>query len=168
MRGCVGKTKRYVRKCPQKLGFSLIEVALFASIISISVIGASGYRYFSAMSIRDSEEQMRAGRTGQLLLESWRGVRGISSYDPLSDTGLGVTIIEASEEIAPDAPLNFITLGCYKVTEAGVDYYITLSYFDIDSRLRILNSKMSWAVDRNGDNQAGVGKTFDLTSMINR
>ncbi len=147
----------------------MVEIAIFVVVLTIAVIGASGYRYFSTLSIRKSDTEITAGRTATLLVESWKGVRGISTYDPLTDTGLGLTISAASDDLTPEPPVSFNSLGTYRVNEDNQDYYVTLSYYDVDSRLRVLNARLAWTLspDLPAD-AAQLNKSFSLSALVTR
>lgn len=148
---------------------SIIEVMVFVVCLSVAVIGASGYRYFSTLHIRKSDIEITAGQTALLLCESWRGVGGIQTYDPLNDTGLGINITNASELLAPEPPLNFTSLGNYQVVADNHTYYVTLSYFDIDSYLSVLNVKTQWPRSERAVNEnTGVNKSLSLSALVTR
>ena len=117
-----------------KRGISIIEIMIFIAVLTIAVIGTSGYRYFAAMDIRRSDNEITAGRIAMHLCESWKGIGGgDSAYNPINDSnssGIG-TITAASSTLAPEKPLTFTLLkdgGYYKVVSDDRTYYVTMSY----------------------------------------
>lgn len=56
-------------------GFSLIEVMVAILILSIAVIGTSGYRYYTALDARKADMQATAARVALMLCESWGGLK---------------------------------------------------------------------------------------------
>ena len=131
--------------------FSLVEVMLATLILSIAVIGASGYRYYAAMDARKAAMQGTAARIALLLSESWRGVNGSENYDPtahLSD----LTIVQSTESefsmshsIAASAvSTGFTPLGLYMVSLNDVNYRVVMSWKDLSTGLRALNIVVAW------------------------
>jgi len=161
---------------------SIIEVMIFIVVLSIAVIGTSGYRYFAAMDIRRSDNEITAGRIASHLCESWKGVGGGSSaYNPINDSdssGIG-TIAAASSTLAPQKPDTFTLLtngGHYKV-EAFSDndkvartYYVTMSYHSISTaieNLETLNVIVSWPASGNSSNDdAAASKSLNLSELV--
>jgi hypothetical protein len=163
-------TSRYAenrtRHC--RSGFSLIEVALFGSILAIAVIGTSGYRYFSALSITKSEKEMVAAQTAQLVIESWRGVKGVVTYNPVNDAGLGLNIDYVANGQSPAPPLDFLVIGRYRIITQQKTFYMTLSYHTVDAQLRILNSKIGWSISDEAGEEATIDKVYSITALVNR
>jgi hypothetical protein len=156
---------RCLKGLTMKKGFSFIEVIIFIAIISIAVIGTSGYRYFSALDIRRSDNEITAGRIASLLCESWKGIGGgDSSYDPTTDLGTGLYITPASSALAPQAPENFTLLnngGYYQIISIsdGGTYYTTMCYNIVDTNngnLETLNVIINWS--SNPSNQSVTDK----------
>lgn len=73
-------------------GISLIEAMNAILILSIAVIGAPAYRYCSTLDSRKAEAYITAARFGHLLCESWRGLGGNNTYDPVDHLSSGLTI----------------------------------------------------------------------------
>jgi hypothetical protein len=124
---------------------------IFIAVMSIAVIGTSGYRYFSTMDIRRSDNEINAGRIASQLCESWKGIGGGSStYNPITDTGIGLNITAASSTLAPQEPSGFTLLqngGYYKVISEGRTYYAAMSYHIVNSasgNLETLNVIVNW------------------------
>jgi len=162
-------SKTRIGKCPVRAGLSIVGVMVFAAVVSIAIIGTSGYRYFSSIEIRKSDTGITAGNVAQMLCESWRGVRGDENYDPTADTGLGLTI--ASCSTGPEPPPGFTLLRNekYKVISENHSFYVTMSYYDIDNGLRALNVKTAWNQRDIPDNNLVItDKTLSLTSSVIR
>jgi hypothetical protein len=126
-----------------KRGISIIEIMIFIVVLSIAVIGTSGYRYFATMDIRRSDNEIAAGRIAEQLVQSWKGIGGgSSSYSPLpktldpnGDSGIGLTITASTSTLAPAKPSTFTLLqngGYYKIVSDDQNiYYATMSYHAI-------------------------------------
>jgi hypothetical protein len=153
-----------VKKNWYRSGISLTEAMHAAAILSITLIGISGYRYCSMMDTRKADAYIASARIGYLLSESWRGMQGYEGYDPVARLGAGTTIT-ASE--GPNAPEGFTVLGNYKIVLNDITLYATLSWKDISSSLRALNTTIAWAQrthDQNSLNDAD--KSFELTTYV--
>ncbi len=101
-----------VKKTWYRPGISLIETMNSIAILSITLIGVSGYRYCSTLDTRKADAYIASARIGYLLSESWRGMQGYEAYDPVARLGAGMTIT-ASE--GPAAPEGYTVLGSYKI-----------------------------------------------------
>ena len=131
----------------------MIEAMIFIAILAIAVFGASGYRYFSTLDIRRSDNEITAGRIASQLCESWKGVGGgDSNYSPVNDTGIGLNISTTSSALAIPPPANFTLIqngGYYKIiSDNNSIYYATMSYRTISSangNLETLNVIISWS-----------------------
>lgn len=144
-------------------GVSLIEVMTAMLILTIAVLGAMAYRYYSALDARKADIQITASRLGSLLCESWRGVKGAETYDPITYFGSDLAIDTVYE--GPDIPADFGLLGIYKVAAGGIDYYAVLSWRSVSPGLRALNITVAWNPQGSG---AGIfwlpDKSFRLTT----
>jgi len=156
-----------------KRGFSIIEIMVFVACILISVIGASGYRYLTTIEIRKSDQALIAGRTAEVLLQSWKGVGGVNSYNPLNDTGLTnfeLDIGVSTSTNSPTYPTNFILLGYYKVNVDNDEftYYVTMSYFDvIVGKMRVLNTGVQWLSNQGQTHQtAKTNKVMSMSTLV--
>jgi type II secretory pathway pseudopilin PulG len=134
-----------------RLGFTLTEVMISILIVMILVTGAMGYQYASTRDVKVSEVQAAAARIGMLLLESWKGQQGDTSFDPVDVFNSEMTI--QTSATGPDVPDNaagapLIKLGSYEIILNNIHYYVTLSY-DTESTLEpmLLNAVISWRRD---------------------
>ena len=124
-------------------GTTLVEVMYAAVVLSIAVLGASGYRYHSSLNARWANQQITAGRIGQLFCANWGGVGGNETYDPMAHMGSELTI----EVLGPpqkSLPPGFTLLGRYGITIEGVDYSAVLAWNDLSPELRTLYIRVSW------------------------
>ena len=129
----------------QPKGLSLVETMVAIVVLSIAVIGASGYRYYAALDTRKADMRMTAARVALLLCESWRGLKGDETYDPIVHFGSELLItVDDSNDVAPDEPDDFTKLGSYSILLNGVQCYSTMSWKDIATGLRALNVVVSW------------------------
>lgn len=145
-------------------GISLSETMHAVAILSITLIGVSGYRYCSTLDTRKADAYIASARIGYLLSESWRGMQGYEAYDPVARLGSGMTIT-ASE--GPDAPGGYTVSGSYKIVLNDITFYATLSWKDLSSNLRALNTILIWAQrthEQNGINDSD--KSFELTTYV--
>jgi hypothetical protein len=107
-----------------------------------------------------------AARIGMLLCESWRGVKGSETYDPVAHVGseLEITTFTLSSEFEY---AGFTPLGVYKVVGNGLDYYTILSWKDVSTGLRALNVVVAWEQRDQGGSDiatAFADKLFKLTT----
>lgn len=145
-------------------GISLIETMQAVVILSITLIGVSGYRYYSTLDVRKADAYIASARIGYLLSESWRGMQGYEAYDPVARLGAGMTIT-ASE--GPDAPGGYTVLGSYEIVLNDITFYATLSWKDLSSNLRTLNTILVWAQRTHEQTDIDDSdKSFELTTYV--
>ena len=129
-------------------GFTLTEVMISILIIMVLATGAMGYQYNSTRDVKISEVQAGATRIAMLLLESWKGQQGDTSFDPVGVFG-GDMALQTST-VGPAAPdsVSLTLLDSYEMSLAGVYYYITLSYGqDTVAEPMVLNATVAWRRD---------------------
>ena len=146
---------------------TLVEVMGSVLILSVAVIGASAYRYHSALDARKADVRATATRIALLLCENWRGVSGAVSGDEAYDAedyfahGLS---FDASGE-GPEVPADFTELATYTIELNGINYYTTLSWKDVATGLRALNVVVAWNQRNTGSTAfADADKSFRLTT----
>lgn len=158
----VQKTK----KIRSRRGMSLVGAMVAAAVISIAIIGTSSLRYHSALDARKANTQTTAARIALILCESWRGINGDLTYDPTAHLGADLAITQIADD-GPSKPEDFTLLGMYTVALDYVDsvnYYMTLSWKDVQPGLRALNIVVAWAQrDQGQEGFENVDKTFSLT-----
>jgi len=148
-------------------GITLIEVMAAIVIISIAVLGTSGYRYYSALDARKASVQSTAARIALLLSENWRG-RGydrIDSYNPSAYLSSDMTIAVSS--VGPDYPSGFDNrLGPYEIVVNDARYWAALFWRDDAEGLRTLNTVIAWAQCPTSSDSITLDKTFKLTTLV--
>ena len=154
-----------VKRPKSAAGFTLIETIISIVVLMIIVLGTSAFRLTAALGARKADLRIAATRTALLLYESWRGVKGAETYDPIANYGSELAI-EASDE-GPEVPAGFTALGSYRIIVDGVSYYTTLSWKDTSPGLRALNVVMAWQ-QRGSEAEGfeGVDKSFKLTTYV--
>ena len=164
-----------IKRSKSTAAFTIIEVMAAILILSIAVIGASGYRYYAALDARKAAMQATAARIGLLLCESWRGVEGTETYDPAVYFGSELAIaenpiFEFSSGHAITGPIvteSFTPLGIYSVVANNATYYAVLSWKDVSTELRALNVIIAWELRGQGvtgDTDVSGLKLFELTT----
>jgi prepilin-type N-terminal cleavage/methylation domain-containing protein len=133
--------------------FTLIEVMLSIFILSVALLGASGYRYYATLDAEKADAHIEAARVGLLICESWRGMGGSETYDPTAhlSSDLPITVPSGADDYdftgesgqGPE-PQGHALLGRYKVALNKGTCYPTLSYKDTGTGLRILNVVVAW------------------------
>ena len=147
-------------------GFTLVEAMITILILSIAVIGTSGYRYHAAMDAQKAAMHITAAGVALLLTESWRGVKGDETYDPIAHLGSDLVITTGNSTTVE----GFNLLGGYTVVANGVNYYyVTLSWKDVGTELRILNVVVTWIQrDQGQTGSSYADKSFKLTTYTSR
>ena len=110
-------------------GFSMVEVIVAMLVISITVLGTMSMQYHSALDTQRAEVNANAPRIAILLTEAWRGSSGRDTFDPITLFGSDLNI---QADKGPPSPTGFLLLGNYKLNMEDVNYFITLSYQDIN------------------------------------
>lgn len=128
--------------------FTLVEVMGAILILLVAALGASAYRYHAALDTRKAAAHAGAARVCLLLCESWRGVKGIETYNPTTHFGSDLAITTITETGGLEYQYKgagFTLLGGYTVVANGIDYYALLSWKDIGTGLRALNVVVAWS-----------------------
>ena len=137
-------------------GFSIIDAMMAAVMIVVIIMGAMMYRYHSMLDIRKAEDQLKATQLAVAFCETWRGLGGDETFDPVSYFSSEMTIANGS---GPSKPDDFTPLGSYEITIENLQCKSTLSYKDVDTGLRAVNIIVAWP---NGN--TGQDKEFEITS----
>jgi prepilin-type N-terminal cleavage/methylation domain-containing protein len=146
-------------------GLTLVEVVIAMLIITIAALGVSSFRYQAALDARRADAQIVASRTGLLLGEGWRGLRGATTYDPVADLSSELTIATSTD--GPTAPSGFTEIGKYHIVASRANYYATLSWNDISAGLRALNVSVAWEQRGKETDYDDTDKVFSLTTYTN-
>ena len=160
-----------LRRPKSRAGITLIEAMAAIVIVTIAVIGASGYRYYSTLDAKKAAMHSTAARIGLLLCENWRG-RGFdrtTTYEPVAHLGTDLDITTSS--FGPSTPKGFTLLGQYEINVNDTKYLATLSWKDDAAApgLRALNVVVAWAQRQTGSDDTGVvvmDKEFKLTTYV--
>ncbi len=145
-------------------GFSITEAIVAMLVVAIAVIGTISLRYQSSKDARRAEVAMPASRLALMMVETWRGVAGSETFDPVTSLSSEISIEAA---VGPTEPNGFTLLGTYKAQLNNVEYYTALSYKDINADLRALNVQVEW--EQKGAEQATANesdKSFALTVYV--
>ncbi len=146
-------------------GVSLVSTLVAVVILLIALIGTSSFRYCAAMDARRADAQTSAARIALMLCESWSGVNGAITYNPVVQ--LDDDLVVTQSTTGPAKPSDFTLLGTYKVVLKdfhGVNHYATLSWKDVQPGLRTLNVVVAWAQRGAATNGVeNVDKSFKLT-----
>ena len=150
------------RKIQRHSGFSLVSILIAMTILIAALIGTSNFRYYSAMDARKAAAKITASRIGLMLCENWRGLGGSETYDPVAFLSSDLTITASS---GPPEPSDFTLLGSYTVSVNGANFYITLSWKDVNPGLRALNIIVSWAQRELGQSSlSDADRSFTFTT----
>jgi len=151
-----------IKRSKSETGVTLIEVMVSIVILLVAVTGTFGYRYYAALDARRAAMRRTSARIGLLLCESWRGVKGDSTYDPITYLGSDLAITTST---GPAEPNGFTPLGSYTVVSNDATYYATMSWKDVSTGLRALNVVVAWAQREIGTaNLNDADKSFALTT----
>jgi hypothetical protein len=150
-------------------GVTLISTLISIAIILIALIGTINFRYYATMDARKAVAQTTASRIALLLCENWRGINGDTGYNPAAYLGSDIKLTQSE---GPSEPDDFTSLGSYKIVldeeddgAEGADYFVTLSWKDIQPGLRALNVVVSWA-QRGQRGLENTDKSFRLTTYV--
>jgi len=149
-------------------GTNLIEVMVATAILAISVIGASGYRYYSSLNTKWAEVQTTAARLGNMLCGSWAGVKGDQTYNPAEHfySSLDIDTLATTN----DLPAGFVKSGGYRITLEGIAYDCVLAWQDISSELRALWVRVEWNQKEQdlSNPDPALAKSFIITTYVPR
>jgi len=142
----------------------MVDTLCSIMLILIVVAGTSSYRYHSAALAHKADLYVNAARSSLLLCESWAGVHGAETFDPVSYLGPDVTIATIT---GGSVPADFTLIGSYKIDLNGAAYLLTMSWKDIDTDLRALNVSAAWAQQhKTVTGFDDTDKTFSLTTYV--
>lgn len=150
-------------------GMTLISTLISIAIILTALIGTISFRYYATLDARKAAAQATASRIALMLCENWRGINGDTAYDPVAYLGSDIKLTLSEGISEPD---DFTLLGSYKIVPneeedgaQGADYFVTLSWKDVQPGLRALNVTVSWA-QRGQRGLENTDKSFRLTTYV--
>lgn len=147
-----------------KDGITIIEVAVAIVVMLVGFIGTTSYRYYAALDENKATAWRNAARIGLLFSESWKSVKGYRLYEPEEhlDPPIGVDAVFGN-----GVPDGYTENGTYLVVADNRNYYITLSWKDVDAELQALNVEVNWTPNPpQGNGITDAYKSFTLTSFI--
>jgi len=163
--------KTYLRR--YLTGLTLIEAMVTILVLGVIVIGAAGFRYYSALDARKAVKEADAARIALMFLESWRGRQGNPSFDPKTQLYNPTGFITGPSGSFPPVPtdITWTPLGSYTVTmkpvnpsEPALTYYVTLSYNTTEKPgIRILNAIVAWPISMIEKNYTASGNYCTIT-----
>jgi hypothetical protein len=156
-----------VRKAAKlKPGISLPEVYVAIIMVSIIIIGAANFKYFAVRDAVRSERQIVASRTALMFSQAWVGNGGQETFDPNSVMAQRLNL---SDGTPFGQPADFNMVGSYNVTLGGFPQNVTLSYKDLSSDLRALNTVVIWSSGVVDSNEiSNMDAAFNLTTYCNK
>ena len=149
-------------------GVTMVGTLVAVVILLIALIGTSTFRYTAALDGRRADAQTTASRVALLLAETWRGLNGDSTLDPIQ-LAAGDFEVSASSWDGHVTPDGFTLLGNYEIVmdagdPDGLVYYATLSWNDVQAGLRALNINVEWAQrSETTEGAKNVDKSYALT-----
>lgn len=156
------KMKRTIKRSH---GLTLVEVIVSMLIMAIVAVGTSGYRYYTTIDAKRAEKYIAGARIALLLCESWKGVQGNGTYDPVANFQTDLSIAGSAE--GPPVPVGLTSLNSYKITSDDTSYYATLAWKDVTSGFRELNVAVQWDQRMNGTGVfSEVDKNYSLTTYV--
>ena len=156
----------------RRRALTLVETLVAMVILTVAVIGASGYRYYAMIDARKAWMQRTGAAIALLLCENWRG-RGYdhtADFDPVTHLN-GPELSITGSGVGPGVPADFTPLGLvssYLIIADGVHYWATLSYREeATPGLRSLNVVVAWKqAGSDVTNFSSDAKTFKLTTFV--
>ena len=103
---------------------TLTEVLVATLVLAVVVLGVLSFRYYTGKELARANTEMASARLALVLLETWRGMGGTTSYDPTSQISTVTWYISEG----PVRPAGLSHLGSYATRSAAGQYYATLSY----------------------------------------
>ena len=158
--------KIFIDRFRNNHGVTIVEIMVAIVVILVAVIGASGFRYYSALDARKADVKITAGRVGSLLLEGWIGTGGQITYDPVVEYGTDMNISVSAT--GPAVPTGFTLLNSYQIVAGRANYYATLSYRDsTPTQAGELNIFVAWLHGYQAGTVSSSDPSVKLTSYVN-
>lgn len=146
-------------------GFSIVEILLAAFILLIAYFGAARFAIHSVKAANMADYENDAAQLAQLLCETWRGLEGSSTFDPVYTFQDRLTFYDSYMDTA--MPNGFTRLGQYEVVLNDVSFWVNLAWKDETASLRVLNVVVSWDRDATGRYEyMDSDKSYKLTTYV--
>jgi prepilin-type N-terminal cleavage/methylation domain-containing protein len=168
----MGKKMKPMSKT-HNVGLTLIEVMVVILIVAIAVVGGMQFRYYCVTDAKRADVEINAARLGAMLLETWKGMGSLSTYNPsmtfpLSTYSSQFEIAPATAVIA--SPTGYSALPTtYQVRDKAnnVYYYVALACkAATSSDPKALNAVVSWRRDYTAGGVAADSQLMNLTTYI--
>lgn len=158
--------KIFVDRFRNNHGVTIVEIMVAIVIILVAVIGATGFRYHSALDARKADVKITAGRIGSLLLEGWVGTGGQLTYDPVAEYGTDMNISVSAA--GPAVPTGFTKLDSFRIVANRANYYATLSYRgSTPTQAGQLNIFVAWLHGYQAGTVSSSDQSVKLTGYVN-
>jgi hypothetical protein len=147
--------------CKCKAGLSLIEVMVTILIMVLTLLGASGFRYYAALDTQRADVEITAARLGSMFLNNWNATGSDSTQ-----LGQGLEIYENAPGAAvPDgfSELDASNNPNFRIVVNNVNYYATLSYKDQTNQPRTLNVCVAWMDDYQLWDESETSRSVNFT-----
>ncbi len=155
-----------------KTGLTLIEVMVAMVILMVAGLGALAFRYYCSLDARKADIQITAARIGTMLLESWIGQGGSTSYNPVTQLTAQLKSTDPASSVdggvtGPEPQGGLSRTGSnndYKIVVNGVNYYVTLSTNTAVSPVP-LSVSVAWRHDYQAGSISASDKCVNLTTL---
>ncbi len=134
----------------RRAAFTMIELTVASVIVGMLAVGSLAYQYHASRDVRRAEAQAVASRLAKTVLDQWRGLGGVSDFNPLTVFGPDLTITASNHGPAPasEGGTTFTLLGNYRVRINDDFYFVTCSWLaETVSAPRLLNIAVGWRAD---------------------
>ena len=149
-----------------KPGISLPEVYIAIIMVSIIIIGTANFKYFAVRDTIRSERKIVSARTALMFSETWRGNGGAGIFDPNYVMAQRLSLSAGTPFGQPE---DFNVAASYTCLIGGFPQNVTLSYKDLSSDLRALNTIVAWSTDVGDSNGIeDMDTDFTLTTYCNK
>ena len=131
-------------------------------VMALTLIGASGFRYYAALDTRRADVKITAARLASMFLNNWNSIGSDSTQ-----LGQGLEIYENAPGAA--VPDGFTELDAssnpnFRIVVNNVNYYATLSYKDQANQPRTLNVCIAWMDDYQLWDESETSQSINFTA----
>ncbi|MBN1795631.1 MAG: hypothetical protein JW804_03070 [Sedimentisphaerales bacterium] len=144
-------------------GFTLIEASVSICVAMVMILGTLGFSYYSSLNAHKADTQNKAVRLAGLILDDWKSMGGIKTYNPAIRFTDQFTILES--DVGPDGLPDL--LGRYDVILDEANFYITLSYKEaVDDQPKALNIVVAWVEKESSWDSSDPRRFIKLTGYV--
>lgn len=137
-----------------------MEVVVALLVFAITALGSAYYRYATILDVEEARDELAAADLAVMLIETWQGAAGASTFDPRSTLGAHLSLSAVEGETGP---AGYRLLGTYDVTVSDRSYQSTLYWKDVMTDLRELGATVTWS-----RNSAEAEQSYQLTTYVRR